>query len=135
VKGDRRLASLAALGLALSVALGAFGAHGLRGHFVEGGEELYRRATLYLSLASLGAGLLAAWSGQLLGEAAARRSALLTGGGALLFAGSLAALSLGGPRWLGAVAPVGGAAMVGGWVYASWALVGSAFTHGGRPPT
>lgn len=135
MSGDRRLASLAAFGMAASVVLGAFGAHSLRGLFDEGGEELYRRATLYLALGSLGVGVLASWSGRLLAESEARRSAALGLGGAALFAASLAGLSLGGPRWLGAVAPVGGAAMVAGWMYAGWSSWRSGRAHDSRPPT
>jgi uncharacterized membrane protein YgdD (TMEM256/DUF423 family) len=36
--------------------------------------------------------------------------------GILLFSGSLYALSLGGPSWLGPVTPLGGAALILGWL-------------------
>ena len=39
--------------------------------------------------------------------------------GTVLFSGSLYALALGGPRWLGPVTPLGGAALIAGWVLAA----------------
>ena len=36
--------------------------------------------------------------------------------GTVIFSGSLYALSLGGPRWLGAVTPIGGLAFIAGWL-------------------
>ena len=36
--------------------------------------------------------------------------------GAAVFAATLWAMALGGPRWLGAVTPVGGALMIAGWL-------------------
>ena len=46
-------------------------------------------------------------------------AALFVIGGAL-FAGSLYALSLGAPRLIGAVTPLGGAAMIAGWLWLAW---------------
>ena len=37
--------------------------------------------------------------------------------GIILFSGSLYALALGGPRWLGPVTPIGGLAFVVGWLW------------------
>ena len=37
--------------------------------------------------------------------------------------GSLYALALGGPRWLGPVTPLGGAALISGWVLAAAAAL------------
>jgi uncharacterized membrane protein YgdD (TMEM256/DUF423 family) len=36
--------------------------------------------------------------------------------GTVLFSGSLYALALGGPRWVGPVTPLGGLALIAGWV-------------------
>ena len=41
--------------------------------------------------------------------------------GMVLFSGSLYLLALGGPRWLGAVAPVGGLSFLVGWALLAWA--------------
>jgi uncharacterized membrane protein YgdD (TMEM256/DUF423 family) len=36
--------------------------------------------------------------------------------GTVLFSGSLYGLALGGPRWLGPITPLGGAAFIAGWI-------------------
>jgi uncharacterized membrane protein YgdD (TMEM256/DUF423 family) len=41
--------------------------------------------------------------------------------GSLVFAGSLYAMAMGAPRWLGAVTPVGGALLILGWAALAWA--------------
>ena len=50
-----------------------------------------------------------------------RGGALLLLIGAAIFAVSLYAMALGCPRWLGAVTPIGGAMMIGGWLWAALA--------------
>lgn len=49
-------------------------------------------------------------------------AALLLLLGAAVFAGALAGLAFGGPRLLGAVAPVGGVTMMAGWLVLARAL-------------
>jgi uncharacterized membrane protein YgdD (TMEM256/DUF423 family) len=41
----------------------------------------------------------------------------------VLFSGSLYALALTGVRWLGAVTPFGGVALIAGWIALAWAAV------------
>jgi len=50
------------------------------------------------------------------GGRALRTGALATAIGAILFPGALYVLALGGPSWLGAVAPLGGLALIAGWL-------------------
>ena len=45
--------------------------------------------------------------------------------GAALFAGTLYAMALGGPKWLGAVTPLGGLAMILGWMWLAVACLRS----------
>ena len=45
-----------------------------------------------------------------------RAAGLLLAIGIVLFSGSLYALALGAPKWLGAVAPLGGTAFILGWL-------------------
>lgn len=94
---------LAALGGLLGVGIGAFGAHGINDPQAKVWIATGATYGLVHAVAALWAAeraLLAAW--------------LLTLGG-LLFAGSLYALGLGAPRWLGMTAPVGGLLMLAGW--------------------
>ncbi|WP_444945935.1 DUF423 domain-containing protein [Microbulbifer sp. VTAC004] len=107
---------LAALFGASGVALGAFGAHGLRDKVTENLLEAYKTGVQYQmlhALALLGVALLIQNRGVHL-------SLTLSGAffvfGVVFFSGSLYALALGGPRWLGPVTPVGGTLMIAGWV-------------------
>ncbi len=111
-------------GLALfSVALGAFGAHGLRELVTPERVATWETGARYLTYHGLG--LL--WIGLALhaGMGAAPRlvwAARLFGLGSLLFCGSLFALVLLDLPILGAVAPIGGAAFIGGWACVLWGL-------------
>ena len=98
----------------LAVALGAFGAHGLRNRGV-GPEmiEIWRTAVLYHLVHGLG--LLGV---ALAGVARIAWAKVVTGlflAGIALFSGSLYLLVLTGERWLGAVTPLGGVAFLAGW--------------------
>jgi uncharacterized membrane protein YgdD (TMEM256/DUF423 family) len=50
----------------------------------------------------------------------ARGAAVLLLIGAAIFALTLYAMALGAPRWLGAITPIGGVLMIGGWLWAAW---------------
>lgn len=99
----------------LSVALGAFGAHGLRERVAEALLVTWGTGASYLgthALALLACGLIALHiPGSRLIWAAGWCFAL----GSLLFSGSLFALVLTGVRGLGAVTPFGGALLIAGW--------------------
>ncbi|MCO1332872.1 DUF423 domain-containing protein [Microbulbifer sp. OS29] len=107
---------LSALFGASGVALGAFGAHGLRGQVAEHLLEAYKTGVLYQifhSLALLGIALLMQTWGSRLSLSV---SGALFVSGIVLFSGSLYALALGGPRWLGPITPIGGSLMIAGWI-------------------
>lgn len=100
---------LAAISAALAIAAGAFGAHGASSH--EAGEWL-RTGGLYQLIHAVAALALAN---------VARGPALLLLVGAAIFALTLYVMAVGGPRWLGAVTPIGGSMMIAGWLWAAWA--------------
>src|SRR5688572_32984612 len=90
---------------ALAVGLGAFGAHALEERLTPEELEWWGTAASYHlahALAVVLAGVLPARSRA--GDVAGACFAL----GVLLFSGSLYALALGAPRWLGAITPLGG---------------------------
>ena len=117
---DRLFAVLGALSALTGVGLGAFAAHGLRGHLSEemlGVFEVGVRYQMYHALALIGVAWAAGrWPGS---------SVLVAGwlfvAGTVVFSGSLYALGAGGPRWLGAVTPIGGLAFLLGWLALAWA--------------
>lgn len=110
----RGWAATGALLAGAAVALGAFGAHGLEGRLTPSRLDVFDTAVRYQALHALG----------LLACAALGRRALAAApwflAGIVLFSGSLYALAAGGPGWWGAVAPFGGAAMIGGWLVLAW---------------
>ncbi|MCA9682148.1 MAG: DUF423 domain-containing protein [Myxococcales bacterium] len=101
------------LGL-LAVAAGAFGAHALRGRLDPAQLEWWATAARYQLIHAV-ALLIVAWGA---GPWSRIRAAAAWGFtvGVLLFSGTLYAMALGGPRILGAVTPLGGLAMMIGWL-------------------
>lgn len=103
----------------LAVALGAFGAHGLKG-FLERVPDGPQRLTWWQTGAqyhlahALALGL-AAYLAARTGSAAATVAGWCFAGGVLLFSGSLYVMTLTGIRALGAVTPLGGLLMLTGW--------------------
>ena len=109
-----RWIAVAALLGAIGVVLGAFGAHGLKTRLEPAQLASWQTAVQYHlvhALALLGLGLFASSSGR----AVTLQGWLLTLG-VVLFSGSIYALVLGGPRWLGPVTPLGGLCFVAGWL-------------------
>jgi len=111
---SRTLAAGAALA-ALGVALGAFGAHGLKTTLSAESLGWWQTGVQYqmwhaLALVALG----------LAGRTEMRLPARLLGAGALVFSGSLYLMALTGARWLGPVTPAGGLLMIAGWALLAW---------------
>ena len=94
---------LAAICAAVAIGAGAFGAHVATGDAIEwlrtGAQYLLVHAAAVLWIVGRSERI-AAW--------------IL--GGASLFAVTLFLMALGLPRWLGAVTPVGGLLLIGGWI-------------------
>ena|SRR5438132_6297705 len=95
----------------LAVALGAFGAHALKGILEQNQTvEIWKTAVFYHFIHTVMLFVLAlrkpipriAWFGFLIGI--------------LIFSGSLYTLAITNMKWLGAVTPFGGASFIVGWV-------------------
>ena len=114
----RLILQLAALFGGLTVAIGAFGAHGLRAMLEASGRfdtfETAVRYQFYHTLALLAVGVLAVARPELRGPLGT--TAVLWVGGILIFSGSLYALCFTGVTKLGAVAPIGGLLLIAGWL-------------------
>ena len=111
-----RLGFAAALCGFATVALGAFGAHGLKNSFTAESLGWWETATLYALIHS-------ALAIALIGDRALRISGWAFVAGSVVFSGSLYAMALGAPHWLGAITPLGGLAFLAGWaLLALWAL-------------
>lgn len=102
----------AALSAAVAIAAGAFGAHGASSPQAAewlrtGGTYQLIHAVAAIAILNVGAG-------------SVRAPAALLLVGAAIFAFTLYAMALGAPRWLGAVTPVGGLLLIGGWLWTAW---------------
>lgn len=110
--------------MALSVAIGAFGAHMLEGKIsadematFETGVHYHMIHGIAVIITGLAAGLFGEskklfWAGVLFIV------------GIFIFSGSLYVLSLSGMKWLGAITPIGGVSFIAGWLV----LMSSAFS-------
>jgi uncharacterized membrane protein YgdD (TMEM256/DUF423 family) len=108
------MSSLRIAGLigALGVALGAFGAHGLKATLATRGmTEVWQTAAHYHLLHSVALLALA-----LARTPRSRWTGPLFVSGILLFSGSLYLLAFTGIRWLGAITPLGGSLLIAGWL-------------------
>lgn len=113
----------------LAVALGAFGAHGLRarlGPLADGAQRLewWQTAAHYQAIHALALGLVGLLAARSTSNALSVAAVSFVVGVAL-FSGSLYAMTLTGVRGLGAVTPLGGLAFLVGWAavfVAAWRL-------------
>ena len=99
----------------LSVAFGAFGAHGLSGRLDARMLEVFRTGAqyqMYHALALVGLGLWAAQNP----TASSAVPGWCFAAGSIIFSGSLYALSISGMKWLGAITPIGGLLFMIGWL-------------------
>ncbi|KAA9015784.1 DUF423 domain-containing protein [Sphingobium limneticum] len=102
------IAILACLSAALAIGAGAFGAHGVADPKA---AEWLRTGGLYQLIHAVAA---------LAITGVTRGAAALLLAGAAIFAISLYVMALGGPKWLGAITPIGGTLMIAGWLWAAW---------------
>jgi uncharacterized membrane protein YgdD (TMEM256/DUF423 family) len=115
----RNWLTLAAVGGFLSVAFGAFAAHGVTDPRA---QELLRTGALYGFMHSIAT--VACVPVMQLGARRARFAPAFFLAGVLLFSGSLYALALSAPRWVGIVTPLGGLCFLAGWAVLAWAVRG-----------
>jgi uncharacterized membrane protein YgdD (TMEM256/DUF423 family) len=112
---DRLFFAIGALSGGLGVALGAFGAHGLRARLAADLLATFEtgvRYQVYHALALLAvAWAVTRWPGSLTTAAGWFFVA-----GTVVFSGSLYLLAATGLRWLGAITPLGGVAFIAGWI-------------------
>lgn len=99
------------------VALGAFGAHGLKAILESAGQlENWKTGVLYQLLHAVALLALAQWK-----QPAVGRIGACWTGGVVLFSGSLYWLALGGPiKLLWPVTPLGGLLLLIGWLLLTW---------------
>ena len=96
----------------LAVALGAFGAHALKGTLQANGmADVWNKAVLYHFVHAIALLVLATL------PVASRAASALLLAGIVIFSGSLYALALTNIRLLGAITPIGGLCFLAGWIW------------------
>ena len=122
---------LAAGGLLVAAAtvLGALGAHALQTRIAPERLQVYETAVRYhfyhgLGLLAIGLAARVTDSGLI------RPAAILVIAGIVLFSGSLYALTFGAPRLIGVITPIGGVALIFGWIVFAVAVLRGTL-HGG----
>ena len=120
-----RFIRLAAVLGGTAVAIGAFGAHGLKPHLSEYQLDIFEKGVHYQffhTLALLATGIL---SGLHPGQKNLARAGWLFAAGILFFSGSLYLLACADllpipVRWAGPVTPIGGLCFLAGWGLLAW---------------
>jgi len=118
---DRLFFLIGSFSGAIAVAFGAFAAHGLKARLepdLLATFEIGVRYQMYHALALLAV----AWACTRWPGTPVATSGWLFVAGTVLFSGSLYVLALGGVRWLGTVTPIGGLALMAGWVLLLWGV-------------
>ena len=119
---DRMFFAFGAALAALGVAAGAFGAHALRGRLTPELFAVFETGVHYHLIHAL-ALLSVAWATTRWPGRATNMAGWFFLAGTVLFSGSLYALSAGGLRTLGAITPLGGVALIAGWLTLLYAVV------------
>ena len=114
---SRMIALSGALLAGLGVALGAFGAHGLRDALDARALGWWQTGVDYQMWHAVALVAIACLRGVRAGL-----PAVLIAAGTIVFSGSLYLMAITGARWLGMVTPLGGLAMIAGWALLAWRL-------------
>ena len=113
---ERLFLTLGALLGGLAVALGAFGAHALRGQIAANLLETYETGVKYHFYHALALLVVALLIGRWPQSNLPVVAGWLFVAGVIIFSGSLYLLAFTGIRWLGAITPIGGVAFIAGWL-------------------
>ena len=109
----------------LAVALGAFGAHALKARLSPDSLMTFETGVRYQMYHALALLAVAAAVSRVPSSSLLSAAGWLFVVGTLLFSGSLYLLCFTQKRWLGAITPFGGLALIAGWVCLALAALGS----------
>lgn len=107
----------------LSVALGAFGAHGLEGKISERMMGIWEKGVTYQMFHAVGLFIVAFMVDKFPGVSLIPLAGWLMFAGILIFSGSLYVLSTTGITKLGMITPIGGLAFLAAWVLLALAVL------------
>lgn len=111
-----------AVAMALAVALGAFGAHGLKNRLTEEMLTIFQTGIQYHFYHAIGLLILGLVAQYLPGSALLEWSGWLMIFGIIIFSGSLYLLAISGISWIGAITPIGGLCFMASWIFLALAV-------------
>lgn len=114
---------IASFMMALTVAIGAFGAHGLKPYLDEYSTDIYEKAVSYQFYNTLGLFFISFVSYLLPTSTKVTKAFYFVLTGTLIFSFSLYTLALTKIMWLGAITPIGGTFMIIGWVLCGYTIM------------
>ena len=114
---------------AIAVALGALAAHALRASLSESAIHAFETGVHYQFMHALALCAVALWIRGADADSIAYPTIAAWSfvAGTVLFSGSLYGLALGAPRWLGPITPIGGLALIVGWLVLAYGALRRAF--------
>jgi uncharacterized membrane protein YgdD (TMEM256/DUF423 family) len=122
---ERRIFAVGSVLAGLGVVFGAFGAHALKASLTSKMLDTFETGVRYQMYHGLGL-LALAWAISRWPERRLVPAAWLLLVGTVVFSGSLYLLVVTGVRWLGAITPLGGVALLAGWGLVTWRLLAKA---------
>lgn len=121
-KNTKTFMVIASLMMALTIAIGAFGAHGLKPYLDEYSTSIYEKAVSYQFYNTLGLFFISFISYLLPKSTKIVKSFYLIFIGTIIFSFSLYILALTKIMWLGAITPIGGSLMIIGWILSGYLI-------------
>ena len=109
--------------MALTITIGAFGAHGLKPYLDEYSSTIYEKAVSYQFYITLGLFFLSFISYLLPKSTKIMKAFYFILLGTLIFSFSLYILALTKIMWLGAITPIGGSLMIIGWLLCLYTII------------
>ena len=109
--------------MAITIAIGAFGAHGLKPYLDEYSTDIYQKAVSYQFYNTLGLFFISFVSHLLPTSTKVPKSFYFILLGTIIFSFSLYILALTKIMWLGAITPIGGSLMIIGWIMCGYTII------------
>lgn len=111
-----------AIAMALAVALGAFGAHGLKNKLSQEMLAVFETGVQYHFYHGIGLLIVGLLAQYMPNSAMLEWSGWLMMFGILIFSGSLYLLAVSNIRWIGAITPIGGLCFIASWIFLALAV-------------
>lgn len=122
-KNTKTFMVIASFMMAITIAIGAFGAHGLKPYLDEYSTDIYEKAVSYQFNNTLGLFFISFASYLLPYSTKITKSYYFILLGTIIFSFSLYILALTKIMWLGAITPIGGTLMIIGWILCGYSII------------